>query len=303
MKEDYYIKRWIEGALTEEERKVFEDSEDYKELIKLYRSTMALRAPEFKVEAELERFKSAQSSKGRVTRMNWVRPFLRAAAVTAVMITGYVIFFKSSDINVQTAAKEKTELQLPDASTVVLNAQSVLSYSEKSWLKQRRVTLDGEAYFTVAKGSKFSVKTPAGVVMVLGTQFNVKNRVNYFEVVCYEGRVSVKQQDQVYELPANNRFQMINGVIQQDVIRNQSAPSWINQESSFQSVPFAEVILELERQYNVEISTTGIDDKLLFTGRFIHSDLTLALKSVSIPLNLTYELTDNHHIVLSGETR
>jgi ferric-dicitrate binding protein FerR (iron transport regulator) len=39
-----------------------------------------------------------------------------------------------------------------------------------------------EAYFQVKKGQTFSVNTTDGVVKVLGTHFNVKQRKNYFEV-------------------------------------------------------------------------------------------------------------------------
>jgi ferric-dicitrate binding protein FerR (iron transport regulator) len=51
-----------------------------------------------------------------------------------------------------------------------------------------------EAYFQVKKGQTFSVNTTDGVVKVLGTHFNVKQRKNYFEVNCFEGLVSYNPQ-------------------------------------------------------------------------------------------------------------
>jgi Fe2+-dicitrate sensor, membrane component len=65
---------------------------------------------------------------------------------------------------------------------VNLNSSSQLSYSKNKWDSKREVTLNGEAFFKVSKGSTFDVITLNGKVSVLGTQFNVKQRENYFEV-------------------------------------------------------------------------------------------------------------------------
>jgi ferric-dicitrate binding protein FerR (iron transport regulator) len=59
---------------------------------------------------------------------------------------------------------------------LILNAASKLSFNEKKWADQRALTLEGEAFFKVQKGQTFSVNTTAGVITVLGTQFNVKER-------------------------------------------------------------------------------------------------------------------------------
>ena len=65
---------------------------------------------------------------------------------------------------------------LPDSSTVYLNSQAKLKYPTH-FAKERRVYLDGEAYFVVRKqnGKRFIVHTVSEAeVEVLGTEFNVK---------------------------------------------------------------------------------------------------------------------------------
>jgi transmembrane sensor len=47
-----------------------------------------------------------------------------------------------------------------------------MSYSD-DWSKERTLSLEGEAFFEVQKGSKFSVVTSDGIVEVLGTSFDV----------------------------------------------------------------------------------------------------------------------------------
>ena len=76
---------------------------------------------------------------------------------------------------------------------------------------KRDLTLEGEAYFKVQKGQTFSVNTTDGVVKVLGTHFNVKQRNNYFEVNCYEGLVSVTYNNETVKLPPGKTFRLING--------------------------------------------------------------------------------------------
>ena len=65
-------------------------------------------------------------------------------------------------------------------------------------------------------------------------------------------------------------------------------PSWMNNESSFKSMPFSYVIREFERQYNVTINPQSIDLEQLFTGSFSHENIEMALKSITLPLNVKY---------------
>ena len=54
---------------------------------------------------------------------------------------------------------QKQEISLPDNSQVSLNALSSVTYNESSWDENRELTLNGEAFFKVEKGSTFEVKT------------------------------------------------------------------------------------------------------------------------------------------------
>ena len=103
------------------------------------------------------------------------------------------------------------------------------------------------------------------------------------------------------ELPPNHMFRIVDGKVFTDDSLKDTAPSWLVNESSFISIPYEQVVNEFERQYNVVITTNQVDLKQLFTGRFTHNDISLALKSISLPFNLTYELEEDQHIVLSGD--
>lgn len=301
MEKEEYIRKWLQGTLDPEEQAIFEGTEEYKALKKLSDSLMSFKAPDYDVEAAYDGLKSRRSmKKGKVINMNLMTPFLRAAAVLIAVAGIYFFFLHDARTVINTLAAEKRELTLPDSSFVALNALSRLSFHEKKWKEERRVELEGEAYFEVAKGSRFDVLTSAGTISVLGTAFNVVNRKDYFEVICYEGSVKVETADEMVKLNPKQIFQVIDGErAKDDNILPGNVPDWRRAESSFVSVPFRHVLQEFERQYDVTISTKNVDTAQLFTGTFTHTDLSLALRSISLPMNLNYEV-EGKKIMLAG---
>lgn len=304
MKDEDYIKKWLEGTLTEEDERAFKGSEQQKSLDRLSRALPAFKAPEYDVAAELSRLEQARTSKaeaGRVVPMKWMKSLLRVAAVFVLLSVVYVFLTRDTLTTIETLVAEKTEIVLPDSSLVTLNAHSRLMYPTKKWNDKRKVTLGGEGFFKVAKGSRFDVETSSGVVRVLGTEFNVKNRENYFEVICYEGVVQVQSAQQVVKLNPNQMFRIINGEVTTEALSLQVSPSWLAGESSFSSVPLKYVIQEFERQYDVSVIIKNVDIDQRFTGAFIHNDITLALKAISLPVNIDYQLEENKQVILSGK--
>ncbi len=299
MKREELIKKWLDHNLNETELKAFEALEDYDELMQLSNAATSFSAPEFNTEDTLAELTNTIKMRKARSANSWIKPLLRIAAVVLI---GFSIYYYTSglDTNHNTLIAEHTLFELPDASTVNLNAKSSITYNKRSWQKNREVVLEGEAFFKVAKGSKFDVKTDAGIVSVLGTEFNVKQRPGYFEVTCYEGLVSVTHNEKTIKLKPSDIFAVIDGKIITNEKEESILPSWINNESSFKSRPLKNVVSEFERQYNVSISTNQVDIKQLFTGSFTHDDMELALKSITLPLNLKYKKTGNS-IVLKSE--
>ncbi|MCK5401126.1 MAG: FecR family protein [Flavobacteriaceae bacterium] len=299
MKREDLILKWLDNELNTQELEAFKALEDYEALVKLSNSTKRFKAPEYEISIELDRvLNNISVSKKRSN--NWLKPILRVAAILAISFSIYY-YTTTLDTNITTLAAQKTTIELPDASSVSLNALSTLTYNKKSWTTIRDVELNGEAYFKVAKGSTFKVSTSAGTVTVLGTQFNIKHRDNFFEVVCYEGSVRVSHKTDTVTLKPGDSFLIIDGKFIAKEKETNLNPSWIKNESYFKSISFAYVLNEFERQYNVTINPQNIDLEQLFTGSFVHNNKELALKSITLPLNLNYSIENNNSIVLSRE--
>ncbi|WP_372753973.1 FecR family protein [Mariniflexile sp.] len=298
MNREELIVKWLNNDLNDLELEAFKMLEDYDDLIKLDANLKSFKADEYDTSKELESVLKTITQK-RQTQTNWFKPFLRVAAILAICFGAYY-YTTTLDTTVTTKLAQKTMVELPDNSKVSLNAKSTLVFNKSTWKKHRDVELNGEAFFKVAKGSTFHVNTTSGTVTVYGTEFNIKQRDNYFEVICYEGLVGVKYKSQETKLKAGDSFLIIDGKTIAKEKENRSQPSWLNNESTFKSLPFKEVIAEFERQYNVDIQLLNIDDTQLFTGSFAHSNIDVALKAITLPFDITYSKT-NRTILLKRE--
>jgi len=299
MTREELIKKWLDDDLNPKELEAFKAFDDYDDLVKLTTHVTRFHTPEYNTEEELKLVLQKLEPKSAVKR-TWFKPLIGIAATLTLFFAFYVIMSLKPK-TVQTFASEKTEIILPDASNASLNALSSLSYNETKWTENREVRLDGEAFFKVAKGSKFNVITKDGTVTVLGTQFNVKQRNSIFEVVCYEGLVGVTHNGVTIKLKAGESYLILEGKLIAKEKELKSVPTWLQNESHFKSMPFSEVIAEFERQYNKTIELEDVDTSQLFTGKFVHDDFNMAIKAISLPLNLNYSLKDQSTLLLSRE--
>lgn len=298
MKREELISKWLDNNLNNQELEAFKRLEDYDDLVKLNTSLHAFKADSYNTSKELENVLSAIKSK-KQKPTHWIKPLLRVAAILAICFSLY-FYTTTLDTTIATEFAQKTNVVLPDDSSVSLNAKSTLEFNKSDWKKERIVTLEGEAFFKVAKGSSFNVITKSGTIMVYGTQFNVKHWDNYFEVICYEGLVGVTHNSQEIKLKPGDSFLIIDGEIIAKEKENRSTPSWLNNESTFKSLPYKIVIAEFERQYNVDVTLLNINSTQLFTGSFTHDNMDVALKSITLPLHVTYSKSNNT-IILKRE--
>ncbi|MCB0437517.1 MAG: FecR family protein [Mangrovimonas sp.] len=290
MNKEDLIKKWLDNSLSPEELEAFKKLEDYAALTKLSNHLKFFKPEAYATDKELETVMG--KIKAQNTPTSWFKPFLRIAAILFLSFSIYY-FASGLDTTIHTLAASKTLVELPDHSSVNLNAGSSLVYNKRAWDDHREVTLDGEAFFKVAKGSKFDVVTSAGTVSVMGTQFNVKERDSYFEVICYEGLVKVSHETQETYLRPGDSFLILDGKIIATEKTQDLGPSWLNNTSNFKSVPLQMVLDELERQFNVTVNASSVDTSKLFTGSFTHDNLETALKSVTLPFHLSYSISNN----------
>ena len=299
--QENYLAKWLNGELTAAELTEFKKSDEYATYKKIVDSSENIEAPDFNMQEAWDKLAAGRSKQQpKVISLSPFKSFLRIAAVVALLLAGSYFYVNTLDKSINTQYAQSKAVLLPDASEIILNADSQLSYSEKNWNEERNISLQGEAFFKVAKGKKFTVTTDQGMVTVLGTQFNVEQRKGFFEVTCFEGLVSVTYNGKEVKLPAGNSFMVINNKITESKAPVNGNPSWLNKESTFKSIPLKYVFDEFQRQHNTTIELKNIDTEQLFTGTFSNTDKELALRSISVPLQIKFKLEDNK-VLFYGE--
>ena len=301
--QENYLAKWLNNELTDAELAEFKKSDAYATYQKIRQTSTALKTPDFNEDEAWEQLKNKRKrDQPKVLTLSPFKSFLKVAAVVAVMLGGAYFYLNSLNEYVATQYAETKEILLPDTSKIILNADSQLSYNEKNWNQERNISLKGEAFFKVLKGNTFTVTTNMGTVTVLGTQFNVENRDGFFEVTCFEGLVSVVYNGKQSNLPAGNSIIVVNGKLSKDSAQLNGQPSWLQNESTFKSIPLKYVLNEFQRQHNIKVDSKGLDTNILFTGSFSNTNAELALKSISVPLQLKYTLEGNNVLFYEENT-
>ncbi len=301
MKQNYpYIKElfadWMAGKISDDELQKRISKEEFQHFLKLKKSLDLLSEIEKPLDNVYENLKNTiaevsskdlqiHSKKRNPKLMRWLMP----VAAMLLLFFGLKMFHRNSKVIIETANATQQQITLPDGSQVVVGAQSKLSYDKKQWQKQRTLQLDGEAYFKVTKGSTFSVQTVNGTVSVLGTQFEVKSREQYFKVACFEGKVKVESPKINTVLTPGKVVVATPGEIL-NIQTKAPEPDWMFGESHFEKTALKYVINELEVQYGIYVDTRQIDLQQKYTGGFTHNNLSLALASVFKPLGIAYQI-------------
>lgn len=217
-------------------------------------------------------------------------PWLRvAASITIFMIAGIALYVLTF-VHVATGSGEFAKVELPDGSVVQLKYNSSLAYHQIGWWLNREVEFEGEGFFQVEKGAKFSVKSAAGTTSVLGTSFNIRTRSSRYEVKCFTGRVAVVSGQMERMLTPGQATMFQDGEKVRDFNFDQQTPNWSEGEIHFDNQPLRVVLEELEKVYDVSTEYDDSLETIRYTGFFPTDDLDLALKLIGEPLDLSYKI-------------
>ncbi len=224
---------------------------------------------------------------------------LRWAASVAILIG--LSFFMLDKLGMEefVANDDIEEIVLPDGSTITLNQNSSISYNTFFWSLNRNINLTGQAYFDVEKGNTFKVSTRNGEVKVLGTEFDIVESKDKFEVFCFEGKVAVKSNEEAEVfLAAGMATVLENKTLSRPFTFNmEKIAAWKNGLFYFEKESLSSVFLNIENHYKVDIIiNTSIEDKD-FSGVFKKGDIETVMEIVCSSMGLSYVQKDNKIIV------
>ena len=252
----------------------------------LYVSDRINDAAGIDVERSLRQFKRRMHAGRRISLRRSAVRIAAAAVIAAVLLAGGLTTVLLSK---RLAQPVTVVTQLGERSQVGLNSSSSVEYVAPFFSRQRRVKMEGEAYFEVEhdRRAPFVVSTNGLDIEVLGTRFNIRNDDNEHRVttVLLEGAVkayaSGREQASVRLHPA----QQLVFDTRTHAMRLTDCPSaersinWIDGRFCFEHDTFGEIVAELKRYYN------GLRD-MRFSGNFRVEDGIYHIMSV---LQLTYK--------------
>lgn len=174
---------------------------------------------------------------------------------------------------------QRARITLPDGSIAWLNAGSSLLYPSV-FEKDRKVRLEGEGFFEVAKNTEkpFIVETGDIEIKALGTQFNVSNypKANLLSATLTQGSILVYQTGKESTgqiLEPNQQLFVENGIFRLEKSIDLDDLLWKDGIYSFKKEKMGHIIKKLELYFDVEITVTNPQIlEYKYTGKFRQRD-------------------------------
>lgn len=307
----------INGNPTTEEQKLFDDwlsqSEDNKTLFNDLRRLgndgaykNALLAKDRVLSKINERILEDRTRK---TIRFW--KYVAAASITLFLAFGGALYYTihsslNSAIMVETNCPAGTvsKLTLSDGTVVKLNSGTTLRYPEKFTGEIREVSINGEAYFEVAKDVKHQFVVDAGdlKVGVLGTHFNIKAYKDDPNIITsllegsvriyLKGKADENREDIILKPNQQAEFNKNKKMLRINKVNASLFANWKDGGYYFQGERLQEIVRKFERGFNVkiEIRSDQLKDEV-FTGVFDKGEsITQMLDIMKKHRNFSYRI-------------
>jgi len=198
------------------------------------------------------------------------------------------------------------EIILPDGTKVWLNASSSLKFPAFFAAQERNVELKGEAYFEVAKNAAkpFKVLVNTTVVRVLGTHFNISAYSDEptIKTTLLEGAVQVNNGNRTNRLkPGQQSIIGKHGEMKVLETDTEHVVAWKNGYFYFNRTSLAEIMKQLSRWYDIEVSYQGqIPVEEEFVGKITRKAPISEILHV-LELSGVHHKVINKRIILTSE--
>lgn len=236
-----------------------------------------------------------------------------AAAIAFLLtVTGIIIFqadltgsSQSADqqgfVEKATLRGQKLTFTLPDGTIVKLNSGSRLVYPPDFSNDLRQVVLTGEAFFEVVRDESrpFVIQSGGISTQVLGTSFDVRAypEEEIYAVGVLTGTVKVITDEGGDEVILSSKekveFSASTNQMKTFQIPDEALMfGWTNKTLIFKDEGLSQILMELERWYNIEIMIDEqylIDQKKEFTAKYQDPNLKEVMESLAYSYDFNYE--------------
>ena len=204
---------------------------------------------------------------------------------------------------------KRKKIILPDRTQVILNSNSTLWLEKEFNKQQRRVRLEGDAYFDIVTSPKiFIVTTPHLKISTYGAaaKINAYPDVAGEETLLRSGKLKIvksyysKLDPDPYYLVAGDLLMMNRDIdlMEKEKFDTADLKRWVTDKIVFNNVDPKEFIKRIKESFNVEIEVRGdVSDQIRFTGVFEAADLQKILAVVGESWHFRYQAYQNNLVL------
>ena len=193
------------------------------------------------------------------------------------------------------------QIQLADGSRVWLNSETSIQYPVAFGAKERRVFVQGEAYFEVAKDAKkpFTVQFMSSSVTVLGTSFNIRAypEEKRSQTTLAEGSVRIYSPGSSMLLKPGEQAEVsaLSGEMVKQEVEVKNFTSWKDGRFVFEQQPLEDIMRTLERWYDIRVifKDEGAKRISLSGNMKRYGDFSQVMKMLQMTGDVRFELHGN----------
>ena len=192
-------------------------------------------------------------------------------------------------------------LTLSDGTRVWLNSETSIQYPVVFGTKERRVFIQGEAYFEVAKDAKkpFTVQFMSSSVTVLGTSFNIRAypEEKQSQTTLAEGSVRIYSPGSSMLLKPGEQAEVsaLSGEMVKQEVEVKNFTSWKDGRFVFEQQPLEDIMRTLERWYDIRVifKDEGAKRISLSGNMKRYGDFSQVMKMLQMTGDVRFELHGN----------
>lgn len=286
--------QYFDGSIQEDDRTTLkawvEENEDHKKQFEQNQLIWQLSANQLDVDSAWENVSrrlnfDSKASKSQRSRF-YLLPYLKYAAAVFILLLGAFLINnwmnEIGQMNHFAASDEMHEIELSEGTYVNLKANSSLYYPSNFEEKERKVKLEGKAYFDVTENPSkpFIVDLDILNVTVLGTSFFIEaeERSDVIRVSVSSGKVKVedlKETNTVF-LIANEyiEYYRLTGKWSEKQNFRQEEAEWLKKEFEFKNLSLEKVFLMIEEEFRLKIEYDSSLSDCYFSARIetVHAE-------------------------------
>ena len=192
-------------------------------------------------------------------------------------------------------------LTLSDGTRVWLNSETSIQYPVAFGAKERRVFVQGEAYFEVEKDANkpFTVQFMSSSVTVLGTSFNIRAypEEKRSQTTLAEGSVRIYSPGSSMLLKPGEQAEVsaLSGEMVKQEVEVKNFTSWKDGRFVFEQQPLEDIMRTLERWYDIRVifKDEGAKRISLSGNMKRYGDFSQVMKMLQMTGDVRFELHGN----------